>query len=98
MEFSRQESWSELPFPPPGDIPDPEIESVSPVLQEDSFWLSHRERPSIILPFLFFMNGSIYILIIIIVMITTIIIIKSANFVSFLDKLLTLKAHIENTQ
>ena len=29
MGFSRQEYWSELPFPPPGDLPDPGIETVS---------------------------------------------------------------------
>ena len=28
--FSRQEYWSGLPFPPPGDLPDPETEPVSP--------------------------------------------------------------------
>ena len=32
MEFPRQECWSELPFPTPGDLPDPEIEPVSPAL------------------------------------------------------------------
>ena len=32
MEFSRQEHWSGLPFPPAGDIHDPEIEPASPVL------------------------------------------------------------------
>ena len=35
MEFSRQEYWSGLPFPPPGDLPDPQIKPtslVSPVL------------------------------------------------------------------
>ena len=31
MEFSRQEHWSGLPFPPPGDLPDPGIEPVFPV-------------------------------------------------------------------
>ena len=31
MEFPRQE-YSDLPFPPPGDLPDPEIEPVSPAL------------------------------------------------------------------
>ena len=31
MEFSKQEHWSALPFPPPGDLPDPGIEPVSPV-------------------------------------------------------------------
>ena len=29
MEFSRQEYWSRLPFPPPGDLPDPGIEPAS---------------------------------------------------------------------
>ena len=36
MEFSRQEYWSGLPFPPPGVIPDPGIEPGSPSLQADS--------------------------------------------------------------
>ena len=30
MEFSRQEYWSGLPFPPPGDLPHPGIERRSP--------------------------------------------------------------------
>ena len=37
MEFSRQEYWSRLvPFPSPGDLPDPENEPESPALQVDS--------------------------------------------------------------
>ena len=32
MEFPRQEYWSGLPFPLPGDLPDPGIESVRPTL------------------------------------------------------------------
>ena len=36
MEFSRQEYWTGLPFPSPGDVPDPEIEPRSPTLQVDS--------------------------------------------------------------
>ena len=36
MEFSRQEYWSGLPFPTPGDLPDPGIEPGSPALQADS--------------------------------------------------------------
>ena len=36
MEFSRQEYWSELPFPSPGDLPHPGIEPGSPVLQAGS--------------------------------------------------------------
>ena len=39
--FSWQEYWSGLPFPPPGDIPDPGIEPVSPAVQVDSLLLSH---------------------------------------------------------
>ena len=36
MGFSRQEHWSGLPFPSPGDLPDPEIEPGSPTLQADA--------------------------------------------------------------
>ena len=35
-DFSRQEYWNELPFPSPGDLPDPGIEPTSPALQADS--------------------------------------------------------------
>ena len=35
MEFSRQEHWSELPFPSPGDLPDPGIKSASSALAGD---------------------------------------------------------------
>ena len=36
MGFSRQEYWSGLPCPPPGDLPNPVIESRSPTVQADS--------------------------------------------------------------
>ena len=36
MEFSRQEYWSGLPFPSPGDLPDPGIEPASPAVQAAS--------------------------------------------------------------
>ena len=36
MGFSRQEYWSGLPFPSPGDLPDPGTEPRSPTLQADS--------------------------------------------------------------
>ena len=36
MGFSRQEYWSGLPFPSPGDLPDPGTEPRSPVLQADA--------------------------------------------------------------
>ena len=39
MEFSRQEYWSGLPFPSPGDLPNPEMEPKSPELQVDSLLL-----------------------------------------------------------
>ena len=37
MGFSRQEYWSGLPGPPPGDLPNPGIKPRSPTLQADSF-------------------------------------------------------------
>ena len=45
MEFSRQEYWSGLPFPSPGDIPNPGIEPGSPALQahalpSEPHWIS----------------------------------------------------------
>ena len=36
MGFSRQEYWSELPFPSPGDLPNPGIEPGSPTLWADT--------------------------------------------------------------
>ena len=36
MEFSRQDYWSGLPFPSPGDLLNPGIELRSPALQADS--------------------------------------------------------------
>ena len=36
MEFSRQEYWCGLPFPFPGNLPNPGIEPRSPALQVDS--------------------------------------------------------------
>ena len=49
MEFSRQEYWSGLPFPPPGDLLDSGIEptlAVAPVLAGGLF-LSHLGSPLI---------------------------------------------------
>ena len=36
MGFSRQEYWSGLPFPSPGDLPNPGIEPRSPALEADA--------------------------------------------------------------
>ena len=41
MGFSRQEYWSGLPFPSPGDLPDPGMGPKSPALQAGSLPLSH---------------------------------------------------------
>ena len=44
-EFSRQEYWSGLPFPFPGDLPDPGIEPGSPALQAESLPLELPGKP-----------------------------------------------------
>ena len=41
MGFSRQEYWSGLPCPPPGDLPNPGIKPRSPALQMDPLVPSH---------------------------------------------------------
>ena len=43
MGFSRQEYWSGLPFPSPGDLPYPGIERGSPALQADSLPWRYQE-------------------------------------------------------
>ena len=50
MGFSRQEYRSGLPFPSPGDLPDPGVEPKSPMapaLQADSLPLSHQGSPDV---------------------------------------------------
>ena len=47
MEFSRQEYWSGLPFPFPGDLPNPGIEPRSPALQADALPLEPPGKPQI---------------------------------------------------
>ena len=51
MEFSRQDYWSGLSCPPPGDIPNPGIKPRSPTLQADSLPF---EAPGSPMPRLFF--------------------------------------------
>ena len=46
MEFSRQEYWSGLPFPSPGDPPNPAIEPRSPALQTHFLPTEPPEKPS----------------------------------------------------
>ena len=47
MEFSRQEYWSGLPCPPPGDLPDPGIVSLCPALAGGFFTTAPRGKPLI---------------------------------------------------
>ena len=45
MGFPRQEYWSGLPFPSPGDLPDPGIKPTSPALAGGFFPLNHVGSP-----------------------------------------------------
>ena len=45
MGFSRQECWSGLPFPSPGDLPNPGIEPMSPVLACGFFTTEPPAKP-----------------------------------------------------
>ena len=42
MKFSWQEYWSGLPFPSPGDLPDPGIRLGCPAFQADSLQCGHK--------------------------------------------------------
>ena len=46
MGFSRLECWSGLPFPSPGDLPDPGIEPGSPALQADTLSSEPPGKPN----------------------------------------------------
>ena len=45
MGFSRQEYWSGLPFPSPGDLPDPGMELRYPALQADTLTSENQGSP-----------------------------------------------------
>ena len=45
MRFSRQEYWSGLPFPSPGDLPDPGTKPRSPELQADALTYEPPGKP-----------------------------------------------------
>ena len=45
MKFSKQEYWSGLPFPSPGDLPNSEIQPGYPALQEDSLPSEPSRKP-----------------------------------------------------
>ena len=46
MGFSRQEYWSGVPFPSPGDLPHPGIEPGSPALEADALASEPPGKPS----------------------------------------------------
>ena len=48
MVFPRQEYWSGMAFPSPGDFPDPGTEPGSPALAGESLSVSHQESPQIV--------------------------------------------------
>ena len=54
MKFSRQEYWRGLPFPSPGDLPDPRIKPPSPALAGRFFTAEPPGKPMNI----FLYNGS----------------------------------------
>ena len=47
MRFSRQEYWSGLPFPSPGDLPDPGIEPGFPALESDTLTSEPPGKPAL---------------------------------------------------
>ena len=47
MGFSRREYWSGLPFPSPGDLPNPGIKPGSPALQADSLLSESPGKPKV---------------------------------------------------
>ena len=64
MRFSRQEYWSGLPFPSPGDLSDPGIEPKSPSLQADALPSEPPGKPIQYCRFslvIYFIHSSIYI-------------------------------------
>ena len=51
MEFSRQQYWSGLPFPSPGDLPNPGIKPGSPALQADALPSEPPGKPPYLLTY-----------------------------------------------
>ena len=57
MGFSRQECWSGVPFPSPGDLPNPEIEPRSPTLRADALPSEPPGKPQPSLSYYQFLLG-----------------------------------------
>ena len=58
MGFSRQEYWSRLPFPSPGDFPDPGIQPGSPTLEADALTSEPPGKPKYSFEPLFWVVGG----------------------------------------
>ena len=56
MGFPRQEYWNGLPFPSPGDLPDSEIEPMSPALAGGFFTAEPPGKPILLVDVLKFVN------------------------------------------
>ena len=59
MGFPRQESWSGLPFPSPGDLSDPEIKPASPALAGGFFTVVPPGKPLLFLHQLMHCAGTV---------------------------------------
>ena len=59
MGIPRQEYWSGLPFPSPGDLPDPGIKPVSPVLMGRFFTTESPGKPKRSLPHFYYITSSV---------------------------------------
>ena len=59
MGFSRQECWSRLPSPSPGDLPNPGMELWSPALQANAYPLSYQGSPTYVYLYIFILIISI---------------------------------------
>ena len=60
MEFSRQEYWSGLPFPSPGDFSDIGIKPRSPALQTDSLPSEPPGKPNMCLMYVHILSTFLY--------------------------------------
>ena len=56
MEFARQEYWSGLPFPSPGDLPKPGIKHCFPTMQADSLPTELPGKPFVQLGYKFMVS------------------------------------------
>ena len=62
MGFPRQEYWSGLPFPSPGDLPDPGFKPASPALADRFFTTDQLEALVLLSPILLFYFPSLQII------------------------------------